>query len=215
MTEMMRGCEGPDTQGETCAACQMSTGGLDPAMSGEPGPNTDQEMQWISAREDSSHQAPCLNTQLFLSPPQGLGADPFRGSPSESCGDLPGETYEEMSRDPPELPCEEMCVRAAPCGVQCPESPCEELCESVFKGPASRRLYEEERYVETWSGKARLPSIVVEPIEGGEVESGELRWPPDFTLLEEAEQDELFADGEEDLGAGLSSFDSDVEEVLL
>ncbi|CAI5798196.1 Hypothetical predicted protein [Podarcis lilfordi] len=153
--------------------------------------------------------------KLFLSPPQGLGADPFRGSPSESCGDLPGETYEEMSRDPLELPCEEMCVRAAPCGGQCPESPCEELCESVFKGPASRRLYEEERYVETWSGKARLPSIVVEPIEVGDVESGELRWPPDFTLLEEAEEDELFADGEEDLGAGLSSFDSDVEEVLL
>uniref|UniRef100_A0A4W4F3M7 LBH domain-containing protein n=1 Tax=Electrophorus electricus TaxID=8005 RepID=A0A4W4F3M7_ELEEL len=25
----------------------------------------------------------------------------------------------------------------------------------------------------------RLPSIVVEPTEGGEVESGELRWPPD------------------------------------
>lgn len=25
----------------------------------------------------------------------------------------------------------------------------------------------------------RLPSIVVEPTETGEVESGELRWPPD------------------------------------
>ncbi|XP_041951665.1 protein LBH [Alosa pseudoharengus] len=25
----------------------------------------------------------------------------------------------------------------------------------------------------------RLPSIVVEPTEGGEVESGELRWPPE------------------------------------
>uniref|UniRef100_A0A669PFU2 LBH domain-containing protein n=1 Tax=Phasianus colchicus TaxID=9054 RepID=A0A669PFU2_PHACC len=25
----------------------------------------------------------------------------------------------------------------------------------------------------------RLPSIVVEPTESGEVESGELRWPPD------------------------------------
>ncbi|XP_076613205.1 protein LBH isoform X2 [Chaetodon auriga] len=25
----------------------------------------------------------------------------------------------------------------------------------------------------------RLPSIVVEPTDGGEVESGELRWPPD------------------------------------
>lgn len=25
----------------------------------------------------------------------------------------------------------------------------------------------------------RLPSIVVEPTDGAEVESGELRWPPD------------------------------------
>lgn len=25
----------------------------------------------------------------------------------------------------------------------------------------------------------RLPSIVVEPTDGGDVESGELRWPPD------------------------------------
>ncbi|XP_070781381.1 protein LBH-like [Enoplosus armatus] len=25
----------------------------------------------------------------------------------------------------------------------------------------------------------RVPSIVVEPTDGGEVESGELRWPPD------------------------------------
>uniref|UniRef100_A0A8D0GRN0 LBH domain-containing protein n=1 Tax=Sphenodon punctatus TaxID=8508 RepID=A0A8D0GRN0_SPHPU len=34
-------------------------------------------------------------------------------------------------------------------------------------------------------GKARLPSIVVEATEVGEVESGELRWPPDdFLLLE-------------------------------
>uniref|UniRef100_A0A8C0JBB3 LBH domain-containing protein n=1 Tax=Chelonoidis abingdonii TaxID=106734 RepID=A0A8C0JBB3_CHEAB len=36
-------------------------------------------------------------------------------------------------------------------------------------------------------GKARLPSIVVEPTEVGEVESGELRWPPDDFLLLEGE----------------------------
>ncbi|XP_028858849.1 protein LBH [Denticeps clupeoides] len=29
----------------------------------------------------------------------------------------------------------------------------------------------------------RLPSIVVEPTESGEVESGELRWPPDDLIL--------------------------------
>uniref|UniRef100_A0A8C4W281 LBH domain-containing protein n=1 Tax=Gopherus evgoodei TaxID=1825980 RepID=A0A8C4W281_9SAUR len=45
-------------------------------------------------------------------------------------------------------------------------------------------------------GKARLPSIVVEPTEVGEVESGELRWPPDDFLLLEG-QDELFTDEEE------------------
>uniref|UniRef100_A0A8C3XSN0 LBH domain-containing protein n=1 Tax=Chelydra serpentina TaxID=8475 RepID=A0A8C3XSN0_CHESE len=45
-------------------------------------------------------------------------------------------------------------------------------------------------------GKARLPSIVVEPTEAGEVESGELRWPPDDFLLLEGE-DELFTDEEE------------------
>uniref|UniRef100_A0A674JCG8 LBH domain-containing protein n=1 Tax=Terrapene triunguis TaxID=2587831 RepID=A0A674JCG8_9SAUR len=38
-------------------------------------------------------------------------------------------------------------------------------------------------------GKARLPSIVVEPTETGEVESGELRWPPDDFLLLEGEDE--------------------------
>ncbi|XP_020372108.1 protein LBH [Rhincodon typus] len=34
----------------------------------------------------------------------------------------------------------------------------------------------------------RLPSIVVEPTETGEVESGELRWPPDeMNVLEDVE----------------------------
>ncbi|KAG8013274.1 Protein LBH, partial [Nibea albiflora] len=38
--------------------------------------------------------------------------------------------------------------------------------------------------------KDRLPSIVVEPTEG-EVESGELRWPPEeFLVSEEEEEDE-------------------------
>lgn len=36
--------------------------------------------------------------------------------------------------------------------------------------------------------KDRLPSIVVEPTEG-EVESGELRWPPEEFLVQEDEQD--------------------------
>nr|AIT11898.1 limb bud and heart homolog [Labeotropheus fuelleborni] len=37
--------------------------------------------------------------------------------------------------------------------------------------------------------KDRLPSIVVEPTEG-EVESGELRWPPEEFLVSEEEEDE-------------------------
>lgn len=37
--------------------------------------------------------------------------------------------------------------------------------------------------------KERLPSIVVEPTEVNEVESGELRWPPENTDMEEDEED--------------------------
>lgn len=36
--------------------------------------------------------------------------------------------------------------------------------------------------------KDRLPSIVVEPTEG-DVESGELRWPPEEFLVQEEEED--------------------------
>uniref|UniRef100_A0A3Q3JM46 LBH domain-containing protein n=1 Tax=Monopterus albus TaxID=43700 RepID=A0A3Q3JM46_MONAL len=38
-------------------------------------------------------------------------------------------------------------------------------------------------------GKERLPSIVVEPTEVNEVESGELRWPPENMDTEEDEED--------------------------
>ncbi|KAK5904191.1 hypothetical protein CesoFtcFv8_005781 [Champsocephalus esox] len=37
--------------------------------------------------------------------------------------------------------------------------------------------------------KERLPSIVVEPTELSEVESGELRWPPENPEMEEDEED--------------------------
>lgn len=37
--------------------------------------------------------------------------------------------------------------------------------------------------------KERLPSIVVEPTEVSEVESGELRWPPENSDLDEDEED--------------------------
>lgn len=44
--------------------------------------------------------------------------------------------------------------------------------------------------------KDRLPSIVVEPTEG-EVESGELRWPPEEFLVQEDEQDNCEETGKE------------------
>uniref|UniRef100_A0A3Q1EXR2 LBH domain-containing protein n=1 Tax=Acanthochromis polyacanthus TaxID=80966 RepID=A0A3Q1EXR2_9TELE len=37
--------------------------------------------------------------------------------------------------------------------------------------------------------KERLPSIVVEPTEVSEVESGELRWPPENMDMDEDEED--------------------------
>ncbi|XP_062406921.1 protein LBH [Sardina pilchardus] len=48
----------------------------------------------------------------------------------------------------------------------------------------------------------RLPSIVVEPTEGGEVESGELRWPPDEMSSgdEEPQEPSVHAAGEEQPG---------------
>lgn len=46
--------------------------------------------------------------------------------------------------------------------------------------------------------KDRLPSIVVEPTDG-EVESGELRWPPEeFLVSEEEEEEEEDEDEEEE-----------------
>ncbi|XP_035466393.2 protein LBH isoform X1 [Scophthalmus maximus] len=47
--------------------------------------------------------------------------------------------------------------------------------------------------------KDRLPSIVVEPTEG-EVESGELRWPPEEFLVSEEEEEEEEEDDDEDDG---------------
>ncbi|XP_074548943.1 protein LBH [Halichoeres trimaculatus] len=44
--------------------------------------------------------------------------------------------------------------------------------------------------------KDRLPSIVVEPTEG-EVESGELRWPPEEFLVSEEEEEEEEDDEDE------------------
>lgn len=40
--------------------------------------------------------------------------------------------------------------------------------------------------------KERLPSIVIEPTEVSEVESGELRWPPENMDMEDDEEEDLF-----------------------
>ncbi|XP_059187645.1 chromo domain-containing protein cec-1 [Centropristis striata] len=54
----------------------------------------------------------------------------------------------------------------------------------VVLGPETLLPLEQEQE------KERLPSIVVEPTELSEVESGELRWPPDNMEEEEEEEEE-------------------------
>ncbi|OXB79011.1 UNVERIFIED_CONTAM: hypothetical protein H355_004554 [Colinus virginianus] len=70
-------------------------------------------------------------------------------------------------------------------GGRLPASP--RLASLLFSTPAfpdSREKYPKL--------SKRLPSIVVEPTESGEVESGELRWPPDD--LKSAEDKGLHGD---------------------
>ncbi|KAM4542674.1 uncharacterized protein PAE49_019182 isoform 2-T2 [Odontesthes bonariensis] len=61
----------------------------------------------------------------------------------------------------------------------------------------------------------RLPSIVVEPIDAAEVESGELRWPPDEPSTPEAQTERRTADkqtaDEEEANAGVDEEASGVE----
>ncbi|XP_035530098.1 protein LBH [Morone saxatilis] len=42
----------------------------------------------------------------------------------------------------------------------------------------------------------RLPSIVVEPTDGAEVESGELRWPPDEPSCPDAQSERQSVEGQ-------------------
>lgn len=44
--------------------------------------------------------------------------------------------------------------------------------------------------------RKRLPSIVVEPTENGEQESGELRWPPGYHLSSKEEEEEVSSSAE-------------------
>lgn len=61
----------------------------------------------------------------------------------------------------------------------------------------------------------RLPSIVVEPTDATEVESGELRWPPEEPGCSDAQTAQEQAAGEEecDLGAEGSSEEASGAEV--
>ncbi|KAM6434791.1 uncharacterized protein PHA67_000501 isoform 2-T2 [Liasis olivaceus] len=195
MMEIVRNCQNPTTSAEAHAPYQMPMQDPDPTPSSKPGLNPDQEMQWSLVKEDCTFSDPSLNRQLFLAPPQDLGSDPSKSLPSDPCGSLPRE---EMSFQ--ELPE----VRGWGEGLS-----------AVFKEP-DRWPFEKNPNKDLPPGKTRLPSIVVEPSEGGEVESGELQWPPeDFLLLEGAERDELLDEDEVALEAGLSSFESDVEELFL
>uniref|UniRef100_A0A3Q2QRD0 LBH domain-containing protein n=1 Tax=Fundulus heteroclitus TaxID=8078 RepID=A0A3Q2QRD0_FUNHE len=50
--------------------------------------------------------------------------------------------------------------------------------------------------------KERLPSIVVEPTEVSEVESGELRWPPENIEAEDDEEDLFLEQSETNMATG-------------
>ncbi|XP_017321022.3 protein LBH [Ictalurus punctatus] len=59
----------------------------------------------------------------------------------------------------------------------------------IFPDPAEVVLGPEGTLGCVSQGKQRLPSIVVEPTDISEVESGELRWPPEH---EDSEDEDLF-----------------------
>lgn len=59
----------------------------------------------------------------------------------------------------------------------------------IFPDPVEIVLGPEASLNSPDRGKERLPSIVVEPTEVSEVESGELRWPPENIEIEDDEED--------------------------
>ncbi|XP_025037969.1 LBH domain-containing protein 1 isoform X2 [Pelodiscus sinensis] len=169
--------------------------------------STDQEMQWL----------PEVGRSLIQAEPPALRQfSPELCEMGRLCKTPPEEMCEAMFEDPPREPCVELCEDTPPwelCRESLPE-PCEGLCEEMCKDPPPWKPCEGS-FGSPMQGKARLPSIVVEPTEVGEVESGELRWPPDDFLLQEGE-DELFTDEEEQApGPGPPALESTLDEVLL
>uniref|UniRef100_A0A3Q3WC64 LBH domain-containing protein n=1 Tax=Mola mola TaxID=94237 RepID=A0A3Q3WC64_MOLML len=59
----------------------------------------------------------------------------------------------------------------------------------IFPDPVEVVLSPDTTRLDHDREKERLPSIVVEPTELSEVESGELRWPPENIDMEEDEED--------------------------
>ncbi|XP_074861567.1 uncharacterized protein LOC142019081 [Carettochelys insculpta] len=180
--------------------------------------STDQEMQWLpeAGRSPTQLKLPA-QSQCFLEPCEMGSEGPrvlYKGPPEELC--------EAMCEDPPQepcdMPCVELCERTPPweLGRDPLTEPCEGLCEKMSKDPPPQKPGEDPPGV-PGQGKARLPSIVVEATEMGEVESGELRWPPDDFLLLERE-DELFTDEDEQAAGprpGPPPLESTLNEVLL
>ncbi|XP_014837972.1 PREDICTED: uncharacterized protein LOC106915111 isoform X2 [Poecilia mexicana] len=62
-------------------------------------------------------------------------------------------------------------------------------CYKIFPDPIEIVLGPEVSLNSPDRDKERLPSIVVEPTEVSEVESGELRWPPENIETEDDEED--------------------------
>ncbi|TFJ97587.1 testis-specific Y-encoded-like protein 1 [Platysternon megacephalum] len=234
MAERTLDCGGAPSQavltpGEACNPIQLPV--ATPGRNSLARPHsTDQEMQWLSEVGRSPIQTePPAQNQFFLEPCE-MGKGAPTGSCEGLCKDPPEELCEAMCEDPPREPCED--PPREPCEVACvelcedtppwelcrdpPMEPSEGLCKEMCKDPPPRKPCEGPRGSPV-QGKARLPSIVVEPTEVGEVESGELRWPPDDFLLLEGE-DELFTDEEEQAagpGPGPPALESTLDEVLL
>ncbi|XP_069390835.1 uncharacterized protein lbhl isoform X2 [Paralichthys olivaceus] len=103
------------------------------------------------------------------------------GHEGDSCPQLCGRTdsrgTEDMSGQDPN--CEDMQRKDQRLPFQIFPDPVEVVLppETTLKSPDQSH------------GKERLPSIVVEPTEVSEVESGELRWPPEIMDIDQDEED--------------------------
>ncbi|XP_067241823.1 protein LBH isoform X1 [Chanodichthys erythropterus] len=101
------------------------------------------------------------------------------------------------------LPCKRLCAqrlkRAAMTDVMISATPMDDMRLSPSKDRLTFQIFPDPSDFERCCKlKDRLPSIVVEPTEG-EVESGELRWPPEEFLVSEEDEEE---EEEEDLQNG-------------